>query len=119
MFKGHPWEDDEFGPVEYYWYLARGYVINVEFDVAIKPFMDFCREHGYRSNQLMMKIGARLSTEFLPQYMVALNKKAYPARYPAGYVRPVRPGRDMLEHVGIREKKNRFAERLIREMDRR
>lgn len=115
MFKGHPWEDDEFGPVEYYWYLARGYVINVEFDVAIKPFMDFCRDQGHRSNQLMMKLGARLSTEFLPQYMVALNKKAYPARYPAGYVRPVRPGRDMLEHVAIREKKNHFAERLIRD----
>ena len=115
MFKGHPWENDEFGAVEYYWYLARGYVINVGFDVNIKPFMDFCQEHDIRSNHLMMKIGARLSAEFLPQYQVALNKKAYPARYPAGYIRPVHKVGDMLEHVAIREKKNRFYERLIRD----
>ena len=24
MYKGHPWENDEFGPIEYYWYLASG-----------------------------------------------------------------------------------------------
>ena len=115
MFKGHPWENDEFGPIEYYWYLARGYVINVGFEVKIKPFMDFCRAYDHRSNQLMMKIGARLSTEHLPQYMVALNKTVYPTRYPAGYVRPVRKDGDMLEHVAIREKRDNFYERLIRD----
>lgn len=115
IFKGHPWENEEFGPVEYYWYLARGYVINVEFDVNIKPFMTFCADHDLRSNHLMMKVGARLSSEFLPQYVVALNKKAYPARYPAGYIRPISQTGDMLEHVAIREKKSHFSERLIRD----
>jgi hypothetical protein len=115
MFPGHPWEGEDFGPVEYEWYLARGYIFNVEFDLNLKPFLDFCRETDQRSNQLLLKIGTRLSAEYLPQLTVALNKKAYPARYPAGYVRPLRPDRDMLEHIGLREKGNHFAERAIRD----
>ena len=115
MFPGHPWEGEEFGAIEYHWYLKRGYEFDVLFDVHLKPFVDFCKQNGHKSNQLTMKIAARLSTEFLPQYMIALNGKPYPTRYPAGYVRPVRDGADMLEHIGIREKGEYFAERNIRE----
>lgn len=115
MFPGHPWEGEDFGAVEYEWYLARGYIFNVEFDVQMKPFIVFCKAHGHRSNPLIMKIATRLSAEFLPQRTVALNRRSYPARYPAGYVRPVRKGTDMLEHISVREKPEYFIERPIRE----
>jgi hypothetical protein len=115
MFEGHPWQGEDFGEVEYEWFLARGYVFNVEFDVDVKPFIDFCREGGFRSNQLMMKIGVRLSKEFLPQRTVALKKRDYPVRYPAGYIRPVREGSDMLEHIAVEEYDDRFEEYNIRE----
>jgi hypothetical protein len=115
MFPGHPWQGEPFGAVEYYWYLKRGYELDILFEVNLAPFIAFCKRHNYRSNQLTMKIAARLSAEHLPQYMIALNGKPYPARYPAGYVRPVREGADMLEHIGLREKDGRFEERNIRE----
>jgi hypothetical protein len=115
MFKGHPWEGETFGPIEYYWYLRRGYVMNILFDLDLKPFLVFCKKEGISTNQLMMKISARLSQKYLPQYVVALNRKAYPARYPAGYVRRMHPDRDMLEWIGIREKEDHFAERGVRD----
>jgi len=100
--------------MEYEWFLARNYELGVMFEVLMKPFIDFCKKHGHRSNQLIMKIAARLSGIHLPQYMLALNGRPYPARYPAGYVRPVRLGADMLEHIGIRESEGRFSERNVR-----
>jgi hypothetical protein len=115
MFPGHPWEGEDYGAAEYEWYLKRSYELGVVIEVHMRPFIDFCKERGLRSNQLIMKIAARLSAQYLPQYMLALNGRPYPARYPAGYVRPVRAGADMLEHVGIREKDGQFAERNIRE----
>lgn len=114
MFPGHPWEGETFGEVEYEWYLVRGYVYNVEFPMRMKTFIDFCKREKIRSNPLIMKIAARLSAEFLPQLTVSLSGRAYPARYPAGYVRPVRPGADMLEHISVREKPEYFIERDIR-----
>ena len=83
MYPGHAWEGEEFGEVEYEWYLARGYIVNVTFDVNMKPFIDFCKDRGLRSNQMMMKIGTRLSKEHLPQRTLALKKRDYPARFPA------------------------------------
>ncbi len=115
MFPGHPWEGEEFGPIEYEWYLRRGYELDILFDVNMKPFIEFCKEGDHRSNQLAMKIAARLSTDHLPQYLLALNRKFYPARYPAGYVRPIRPGGDMLEHIAVREKEEYFVERNVRD----
>jgi hypothetical protein len=115
MFKGHPWEGEDFGRMEYEWYLARGYEVMVNFDVNFEQFIKFCKTIGQRANQLTMKITARLSTEHLPQYMIALNGKPYPTRYPSGYVRPIEAGRDMLEHIAIREKNADFSERNIRE----
>lgn len=116
MFRGHPWEGEEFGEVEYEWYLARGYVVNVEFDVDIKPFIDFCKQNRHRSNQVLMKIGVRLSEEFLPRRTVALNRRDYPVRFPAGYIRPVREGSDMLEHIAVQEQEDCFEEVNIREL---
>jgi len=115
MFPGHPWAGEEFGPLEYEWYLARGYVFNVEFDVNLTPFIQFCKTAGHRAHELTMKIGARLSAEHLPQRTMALNRRSYPARYPAGYIRPVAEGHDMLEHVAVREKPELFVERVIRD----
>lgn len=115
MFPGHPWQGEEFGPMEYEWYLARGYVFNVEFDVNLKPFLAFCKARGHRSHELTMKIGARLSAAHLPQRCLSLSRRSYPARYPAGYVRPLAEGRDMLEHVAVREKPDGFVERPIRD----
>ncbi len=115
MFPGHPWEGEEFGPLEYEWYLARGYVFNVEFDVKLAPFIQFCKAGGHRAHDLTMKIAARLSSLHLPQRTMALNRRSYPARYPAGYIRPVGRGRDMLEHIAVREKPDIFAERVIRD----
>jgi hypothetical protein len=115
MFPGHPWRGEPFGAAEYYWYLKRGYEFDILFEVNLKPFIEFCKQQGRKSNQLTMKIAARLSAEFLPQYMLALNGKPYPTRYSAGYVRPIRPGADMLEHVAIREKDGKFEERNVRE----
>lgn len=114
MYPGHPWQGEKFGAVEYHWYLKRGYELDILFEVNLKPFIAFCREQGCKSNHLTMKIAARLSEKHLPQYMLALNGKPYPTRYPAGYVRPVREGGDMLEHIAIREKDNGFFERDIR-----
>jgi len=115
MYKGHPWEGERFGAVEYEWYLARGYELCMIFEVDMGPFIRFCKEEGHRSNSLTMKIATRLSAEHLPQYMIALNGRPRPTRYAAGYVRPITPKRDMLEHVAIREKDNAFAERAIRD----
>ncbi len=115
MYPGHPWRGEKFGPVEYHWYLRRKYEVDILFDVDMKPFLEFCKERGHKTNQLCMKIAARLSAEHLPQYMIALNGKPYPTRYPAGYVRPVREGADMLDHVAIREKNDHFVERNVRE----
>jgi len=115
MYKGHPWEGEKFGRTEYEWYLRRGYEFDIMFEVNMKPFIDFCKDFGHRSNQLTMKVAARLSANHLPQYMLSLHGKPMPCRYPAGYVRPVREGADMLEHVGIREKEDHFGERNIRQ----
>ncbi len=114
MYEGHPWKGEEFGPVEYYWYMRRGYELDMMFDVNLGPFLDFCRERDYRSNRLTMMIAARLSDRYLPQYMLTLDGKLQAARYPAGYVKPVRPGADMLEHIAVREKDGYFVERDIR-----
>jgi hypothetical protein len=115
MFPGHPWEGEEFGPIEYQWYLARGYCFNVEFDVDLHPFLDFCKRNRHQPHELTMKIAARLSAAHLPQRTMALNRRSYPARYPAGFVRPVAEGHDMLEHVAVREKADLFTERVIRD----
>jgi hypothetical protein len=115
MFPGHPWEGEPYGAAEYEWYLKRKYELDVMFDVAMKPFLEFCKEHGHKSHQLTMMITTRLSATHLPQYLLALNGRPYPARYPAGYVRPVREGSDMLEHISIREKEGSFTERNVRE----
>jgi hypothetical protein len=115
LFKGHPWEGETFGSVEYYWYLRRGYVMNMLFDLNVKPFLDFCKKEQVPTNQMLMKISARLSQKYLPQYVVALNRKAYPARYPAGYVQKIHPDRDMLEWIAVREKENYFVERGVRD----
>jgi len=115
MYPGHPWHGETYGGAEYEWFLKRNYELAVIFEVHMKPFVEFCKQNGHRSNQLVMKIAARLSAKHLPQYVLALNGRPYPARYPAGYVRPVREGADMLEHVAIREKGDHFAERNIRE----
>jgi len=115
MFPGHPWTGEEFGEVEYLWHLSRGYIFSVEFDVKLRPFVEFCKEHNHRTHQLTMKIASRLSAEHLPQVVNALNGKAYPARYPAGYIRPLHKGRDMLEHISVRERPEYFIERAIRD----
>ena len=114
MYPGHPWEGEDYGRVEHEWYLARKYELAVMFKVNLRPFLKFCKDFGHRSQELTMKIAARLSTLHLPQFMLGLNGKIYAARYPAGYVRPVREGTDMLEHIAIREEPTKFAERDIR-----
>ncbi len=114
MYPGHAWEGEEFGPIEYEWYMARHYVFNVEFDVFMKPFIDFCKANGHKTHDLMMKVTTRLSANHLPQRTIALNWKSYPARYPAGYIRAARPGTDMLEHIAVREKDGQFLERNLR-----
>lgn len=113
LFKGHPWENEPWA-IEYYWYLARGYVFNVIFEVNFKPFLEFCKKQDIKPNELLMKVCSRLSKKYLPQYVVALNKKAYPAKYTVGYVRKISPDRDMLEWVAIREKKDCFEEQLVK-----
>ena len=115
MYKDHPWFGEPFGALEYYWYLRRGYTLNILFELNFRRFIQFCKERRISPNQLIMKIASRLSEKYLPQYTVALNKKAYPARYPAGYVRKIHPEKDMLEHIAIREKPEYFVERNIRE----
>jgi hypothetical protein len=114
MFKAHPWSGETFGPVEYEWYLRRGFDLNVEFDVDVGPFIDFCRERRRSPNEILMGIAARLSTTHLLQRAVALNRRTYQVRYPAGYVRPVRAGSDMLEHVAVRERPDRIEETNVR-----
>jgi hypothetical protein len=114
MYPGHPWEGEEYGPAEYEWFLARNYELDILFKVDLRPFLKFCKDFSHRSQELTMKIGARLSQAHLPQYMLGLNGKVYATRYPVGYVRPVRPGADMLEHIAIREERVQFAERDIR-----
>jgi len=114
--KDHPWYGEEFGGIEFYWYLERGYTLNMFFELDQKPFIDFCKERKINSNALLMKISSRLSAKYLPQYVISLSKKVYPARYPAGFIRKIRPDRDMVEWVAIREKEDHFEERLIRQM---
>ncbi len=113
--KDHPWYGEPFGAVEYYWYLKRGYVINILFELNFRPFIEFCKSRKISPHQLIMKLTYRLSEKYLPQYTVALNRKAYPARYPVGYVRKIHPDKDMLEHIALREKENKFVERNIRQ----
>lgn len=113
--KDNPWYGEDFGAVEHYWYLEREYCLNMLFELDQKPFIDFCKQRNISPNQLVMKIAYRLSLKYLPQYVVALNKKAYPTRYPAGYVRKIHPDRDMLEWVAVREKEKYFVERLTRD----
>jgi len=115
MYPGHPWHGETYGGTEYEWFLKRTYEMIVLFEVHQKPFVEFCKLNGHRSNQLVMKIAARLSAKHLPQYGLALSGRPYPARYPAGYVRPVREGADLLEHVAIREKEGYFGERGVRD----
>lgn len=115
MFKGHPWEGEIFGGIEYEWHMHTNYIMNIEFDIDFEPFIKFCKKEGINSHELTMKVCSRLSGKHLPQYVVAKNRKAYPARYPAGYVRKMSPDRDMLEWVAVREKDGRFTERLPRE----
>lgn len=115
MFPGHPWQGEYLGAAEYEWFLRRNYEVGIIFDVRMAPFVDFCKTFGHTANHLMMKITSRLSEKHLPQYLLAMNGRPRPARYPAGYVRLVRPGSDMIEHVAVREKDDVFAERLVRE----
>ncbi len=115
MYPNHPWQGEPFGEVEYEWYLKRTYEVGVLFDVNMEPFIDFCKEFEHRSNELIMKITSRLSTDHLPQYMLALNGRPYPTRYPAGYVKLLEPGADLLEQVAIREKNGSFSERIVRD----
>jgi hypothetical protein len=112
--KDHPWYGEEFGATEYYWYVERQYCISIFFELDNRPFVKFCKEKKVSSNQLVMKIAAGLSEKYLPQYVVALNNKVYPSRYPAGYVRKIRPEKDMLEWVSVRERDSYFREKLVR-----
>jgi len=114
MFPGHPWQGEPFGEAEYQWFLRRSYEVGVLFEVNLAPFVDFCKAGGHKANQLVMKACSRLSRDHLPQFLLALNGRPYPARYPAGYVRLQRPGADMLEHVAVREKDDGFSERQVR-----
>lgn len=113
MFKEHPWFGEEFGPIQYHWHLAREYCFNILFELDNRPFIKFCKENKINANQLVMKIASRLSQKYLPQRVVSVNKKDYPARYPAGYVRKIAPNRDMLEFIAVREKENYFGERWV------
>ena len=115
MFNGHPWEKEIFGGVECEWYLYTNYMINVEFEVDYEPFIKFSKQEGLRSNDMLMKICSRLSEKYLPQYVVARNRKFYPARYPTGYVRAISSDRDMVEWVAIREQEDKFKEILPRD----
>lgn len=115
MYPGHPWTGETFGRAEFEWYLKRTYELGIVFDVRMGPFLDFCKQHNHRSNQLIMKIAARLSTLHLPQFMLALNGRPRPTRYPAGYVKLMRPDADMLDQVAVREKDGGFNERIVRD----
>jgi hypothetical protein len=115
MYKGHPWEEEVYGPIEYEWFMYTNYIMNMEFELNVGPFIAFCKQQKHNSNDLLMKILSRLSEKYLAQYVVAKNRKLYPARYPAGYVRKIVPDRDMIEWVTIREKANGFSERVPRD----
>jgi len=115
MYKGHPWEGEIYGPIEYEWYMYTNYIGNIEFDVDYGPFIQFCKQTGMNSHELTMKVSSRLSEKHLDQYVVAKNRRMYPARYPAGYVRKITPDRDMIEWVAVREKDSGFSERLPRD----
>jgi hypothetical protein len=115
MYKGHPWEGEVYGPIEFEWYMFTNYIINVEFDVDYEPFIRFCKKEGKNAHEMVMKVASRLSEKHLDQFVVAKNRKMYPARYPAGYVRKITPDRDMLEWVAVREKEGYFSERLPRD----
>ncbi len=115
MYPGHPWEKEEFGEFEFQRRLKSGEEVDVKFDVSMGRFLAFCKETGQSPHALTMKVTARLSSLHLPQYMLALNGKTMPARYPSGYVRPIKLDRDMLEHIAIREKSDHFGERDIRQ----
>jgi hypothetical protein len=115
MYKGHPWEGEVFGPMEFEWFMYTNYIMNMEFELNIGPFIAFCKKEGKNGNDLLMKICSRLSDQHLLQYVVAKNRKLYPARYSAGYVRLISKGRDMIEWVTIRERANGFSERVPRD----
>ncbi len=113
MFPEHPWHGEELGPIQYYWHLERSYCFNILFELDNRPFVKFCKDRKLKANQLVMKIAARLSSKYLPQYVVGVSKKAHPARYPAGYVRKIAPDRDLLEFIAVREKDRYFVERWV------
>lgn len=113
MFKEHPWYGEEFGPVQYYWHLERSYCFNLLFELDNRPFIKFCKENKIKAHHLIMKLASRLSQKYLPQRVVSVNKKDYPARYPAGYVRKIAPDRDIIEFIAVREKENYFGERWV------
>ena len=113
MFKGHPWENNAFGPIQYYWHLKRGYCFNILFELDNQPFIKFCKDRQISPNQLIMKISYGLSKKYLPQYVIRLNKKPFPARYPTGYVRKISAQDDMLEYIAIRDKESYFEEKWI------
>ncbi len=115
IYPGHPWQEEEMGAYYHELYLSLLTCFNVKFKVRMKPFIDFCAERGMKTNQAFMKVVTRLSAEHIPQKIVSLRRKVYPARYPAGYVRPLHETGDMLEHVSVREKPGGFSERVIRE----
>ena len=114
MYADHPWQGHEMGRYYYEMHLSLLTCFNVKFTIRMKPYIDFCAEKQIKTNQTFMKVVARLSAEHIPQKIVSLKRKVYPARYPAGYVRPLRDSGDMLEHVSIREKPAGFSERAIR-----
>jgi hypothetical protein len=101
--------------MEYQWYMYTNYIMNIEFEVDYEPILLFCKKNGLNMHELIMKVACRLSDRHLDQYVVSKNRKMYPARYPAGYVRKIVPDRDMVEWVAVREKEGKFAERLPRD----
>lgn len=86
MYKGHPWEKDALGPLLYELQIKSNAVMFIHFDVNLKPFIDFCQNNKYYTNQLTIKILSRLSKEFLPQYVISLNNRAYPSIFPVSYI---------------------------------
>ncbi len=80
LYKGHPWEGEVWGPLEVQWYLFSNYSMNIEFETDYEKYIKFCKEKGHNSHYLIMKIAARLSDKHLDQYVLAKNKKLYPAR---------------------------------------
>jgi len=113
VFKDHPWQGEEFGPIQYYWHLERQYCVTILFELDNRPLIGFCKQNNLSAHQLVMKIASRLSQKYLPQRVIGVSKKDYPTRYPAGFVRKAGPDRDLLEMFGVREKEKYFAERWL------